>query len=412
MQRYNNDCLKGGICREAMLIYCCLFCLVLFSLTVKAADNLRISIITCQPGDELYTLFGHTALRVQETDSLGNTYSDVMFNYGAFDYNADKFVYRFLKGETDYVLAAEPSEHFLLRYAEDRCWVSEQELNLTDEEKTRLFGILKENILPENRTYRYNWLYYNCTNRAKEVVEAAVDGRIEYRKAFGGTTTAREILHRYTSGHPWKKFGIDFILGEEIDRELTHDQQMFIPEIYKDEINHAVIVGSDGNERPLVKAERYAVEPDATRQAQTSESSKMVFLAVWIVILALVAFIIYKEIKRRRTYKWIDVAICAIVGLVGILITFFFFCSEHPGMSTNWLVIIFNPIPLAFIPFIIRRKTKYVCMLALLGYVAGLITMRCMHQDSTTWGFCLLASILLLRILVNSHLNGKNKKII
>lgn len=377
------------------------------SLNVAGTDSLGVSILTCAPGDILYTLYGHTAIRVQifNADTLAMLPKDIVFNYGAFDYNADKFVYRFLKGETDYIIAAEPAERFFAEYQnEKKARVWEQVLNLSHDEKARLFEFLRYNCAPENRMYRYNWLYNNCTNRAKEVIDACVDGKVEYR-ASKKELTAREILHRYTKVDSWIKFGVDFILGQEIDRELTQAQQMFIPDIYSNELDSAVIVASDGSERKMVLDRAVPVNLER-KDREDKCNMPMIVFGVIFVGLAICSF---KEWERKKTYKWIDVTLSAIVGLVGCLITFFFFFSEHPGFDTNWWVIIFNPIPLAFIPSIIKRRTKYACRIALFGFVVGIIVMLLTHQNSLTLEFVVLALILLMRILVNLYLNGKNK---
>ena len=375
---------------------------------IPQSDSLRISVVTCAPGGEIYTLFGHTAIRVQivNPDTLSRLPDDIIFNYGAFNYHADGFAWRFLKGETDYILAAEPAVYFFREYRnEKKARVWEQELNLSHDEKASLFGFLRFNCAPENRMYRYNWLYYNCTNRAKEVIDACVDGKVEYRSAEK-ELVAREILHRYTKVDSWIRLGIDFILGAEIDRPLTKFQQMFIPDIYSQELDSAVVVGNDGVERNLVKGTAVLVDWERNDGEDTVNWPMIVFCGV----LAVLLVCSYLEYRRRRTYRWIDVGVSAIVGVVGCLVTFFFFFSEHPGLSTNWWVIIFNPLPLFFIPSLIKRKTATATCVGLILLVLGLVVLRLNHQGVSTEMY-VLASILLLRLLLNSRIeNSKTDK--
>ncbi|MCQ2095413.1 MAG: DUF4105 domain-containing protein [Bacteroidaceae bacterium] len=321
-------------------------------------DSLTISIVTCAPGDDMYTLFGHTAIRVREaraTDSLRTGYTEVcdwIFNYGAFNFRSDRFVYRFLKGETDYVLAAEPSGMFFGDLGKEGRLGIEQVLNLNRSEKRRVFDFLKHNILPENRMYRYNWLYYNCTNRAKEVIENAVEGRVEYR-APGAPRSAREILGDYTKVNSWITFGLDLILGSEIDRLLdTRDARMFIPQVYQHELDSAVIVADDGSERPLVSEVLYPVSGRECGREDPVDQP----LVLMIVMLAAAFAASALEMRRGRIFVWIDVSVVALIGLAGCLVAFLFFLSDHPGTSTNLWVIVFNPLVLGLIPLIVRRR--------------------------------------------------------
>ena len=125
-------------------------------------DSIRISLLTCAPGEEIYSLFGHTAIRY-ENPSQG---IDVVFNYGLFSFNTPNFILRFSLGETDYQLGATDYAHFAAEYAFFGRSVWQQTLNLTEREKAELIRLLQENYRPENRVYRYNFFYDNCATPA------------------------------------------------------------------------------------------------------------------------------------------------------------------------------------------------------------------------------------------------------
>ena len=137
-------------------------------------DSIRVSLMTCSPGSEIYALFGHTAIRVE----IPSQDIDWVYNYGMFSFNTPHFVLRFVTGETDYQLGIIPYPYFEEEYRERGSYVVEQELNLRPEEKVRLVGILQRNYLPENRTYRYNYFYDNCTTRARDRIEESIAGRV------------------------------------------------------------------------------------------------------------------------------------------------------------------------------------------------------------------------------------------
>ena len=162
---------------------------------------------------------------------------------------------RFVKGETDYQLGIVPFRYFEAEYALRGSDVYQQELNLTQTEKEDLLHRLERNYLPENRTYRYNYFYDNCTTRARDRIEQSIAGQVVYGDSLNGRTY-RSVVHEFTSGAEWSEFGIDLCLGKEADEEITQRQQMFSPFYMKHYASQARIVDAEGKTRPLVLAER------------------------------------------------------------------------------------------------------------------------------------------------------------
>ena len=82
------------------------FWLICFTLSAQnpqsssKSPSLQVSLITCGPGEELYSKFGHSALRIRDV-SQG---FDVIYNYGLFDFNAPNFYLNFVKGKLRYFL--------------------------------------------------------------------------------------------------------------------------------------------------------------------------------------------------------------------------------------------------------------------------------------------------------------------
>lgn len=175
-------------------------------------------------GTEIYELFGHTAIRY-ENPAEGK---DLVFNYGIFSFNTPNFVLRFVKGETDYRLGVVPYSYFEGEYAVRGSSVYQQTLNLTDEEKQKIWDLLEENYRPGNRIYRYNYFYDNCTTRARDKIEDCIDGKVVYPQAEEGVTF-RDIVHRCTKGNEWDELGIDLCLGSEADVPIDGRKQMFAP---------------------------------------------------------------------------------------------------------------------------------------------------------------------------------------
>lgn len=191
---------------------------------VPQTDSIQFSLLTCAPGSEIYALFGHTAIRYQNF-SKG---VDLVFNYGMFSFDTPHFVYRFVKGETDYQLGITPYSYFESEYAFRGSSVYQQVLNLTYLEKISLLKLLQDNYLPENRVYRYNYFYDNCTTRARDQIERSIQGKVVY-PSVDWHKTFRGIVHEFTKGSPWDELGIDLCLGAEADKPIDLRQQMFAP---------------------------------------------------------------------------------------------------------------------------------------------------------------------------------------
>ncbi|MBR7043265.1 MAG: DUF4105 domain-containing protein, partial [Prevotella sp.] len=166
------------------------------------ADSLQISLLTCGPGQEVYSIYGHTAIRVKNLA----TGDDIVVNYGVFDMSKSHFVLRFIFGLTDYTIVITDFSHFCAEYAYDKRWVKEQPLNLTPSEKLRIEEALMENYRPENRVYRYNIFYDNCTTRARDMIVENLDGKVAYPSTMLATPY-RELIYQYSYRHPWTKFG-------------------------------------------------------------------------------------------------------------------------------------------------------------------------------------------------------------
>jgi hypothetical protein len=306
-----------------------------------ADDSLVVSLLTCSPGTEAYTLFGHTALYVaRAADPRGG----LVFNYGMFRYDSENFIYRFLKGETDYELGAEPVDAFMGRYLSRGFTVWEQTLAMTQEEKAALKDALEVNYRPENRMYRYSYLYDNCTTRALDVVRAALGHEAVAWAPNDSVMTYRDVLHRFTASAPWTGFGIDLILGSELDRETSGEQTFWIPQ------------------RLMAGMETAEVRPDGRRLVASTRTWKLdvgmdpaagfplsPMQVMWAVLAASVAVTLV-DWKRRRLSCWLDVVLWLVQGIAGFLVAFLFFFSEHPAVGSNWLVIMLNPLALLLIP--------------------------------------------------------------
>lgn len=320
-------------------------------------DSIQFSLLTCSPGTEIYSLFGHTAIRYQNYTQN----KDIVFNYGMFSFSSPNFIYRFVKGETDYQLGVNDFRSFEAEYMFRGSSVYQQILNLTYEEKLKLQNLLFTNYLPQNRVYRYNYFYDNCTTRARDQIEKCIDGDVEYPNSVPDKTF-RGIIHEFTKGFDWEEFGIDLCLGAGADKPIGIRQQMFSPFYMRSFAESAFIKDENGNTRPLVLREEVVVDADTVDAADSSFPFSPIACATFFLFLNVV--IAFVQIVRKKIYWFWDLILYLSQGLAGCIIAFLFFFSIHPTVDSNWLILLFNPIPLFYLPFMVyndikRKKDKW-----------------------------------------------------
>ena len=309
-------------------------------------DSLEISLLTCYPGNEVYSYYGHTAIRVTDA-AKGN---DFVVNYGVFSFNQPYFIPKFIFGLTDYEMGIISFRDFQAEYTYFHRPVIQQVLNLTGEEKQKIMQALTENYTTAARVYRYNFLYTNCTTKAKDILTENLSGRLEYADRKDSYPSYRAMLHQCNKNHPWASFGNDLLLGVKADMPTDHNEQAFLPFNLMNDFKQAVIIDSKGQRRPLVKKTFMAL--DTPTDAVATSPYPTPTLCAWMVVLGVVAICGIEAYSKKRLWLF-DTVGMLLIGCAGILITAMFF-SQHPTTSTNLQVLLLNPLPLVFI----YRTTK------------------------------------------------------
>ena len=332
-------------------------------------DSVEISLLTCQPHDEVYSLYGHTAIRYH--DMRKDKEVDVAFNYGVFDFKKPYFVLRFVFGLTDYELGVYPFNIFLKEYRHFGSMVTEQVLNLTSEEKLLLHEALRQNLQPENSVYRYNYFYNNCTTKARDIIEKCITGKTEYAERENFTPTYREMVHEMTRNHPWARFGNDLLLGIKADQPTTLRQQEFLPYNLMYDFDHAQIY-ENGQYRPLVKERRTALPGGVQIVKQEFPLSPMA-CAILLTVTGLILLIL--QWRSKRSFLFWDILLMLTIGTIGIMLSLMLF-SQHPTVSLNLQILLFNPLPWFFLwPVIKGRQNRYwlvSCVLIALFFIGSL----------------------------------------
>lgn len=315
--------------------------ILLFSINIKAqdkptADQFEVSLITCYPGQIVYELYGHTAIRIKYGQM------DKVYNFGLFSFDKPNFIYRFVKGETDYVLGGYPFFRFVPEYINRNSKIVEQVLNLSQPQAKELYSELEYLALPENREYRYNYVLDNCATRPRDMIEKVVGG-IQYPTPKDTTLTFRDMMRSYSVNYPWYQLGIDLALGSGIDYTLTTREQMFAPVYLMKAFDKATFKDANGKDCPLVSRTNILFNgSESPVLPPTPWYISPIFISL--LALLLILWITYNDIKKKKVSNWIDFIWFTLSGLMGCLLFFLIFCSTHEATSPNYLAFWLNPL--------------------------------------------------------------------
>lgn len=298
----------------------------------------EISILTCHAGPEIYELCGHTAIRINRPGV-----SDYVVNYGLFDFNSPNFVYRFVKGETDYMVGAHPTDMFLESYRRQGRTVEESLLNLTPEQAIELERLLLDNMKPENRQYRYNYVKDNCATRPLAMIERAIGAPLQLA-GDDQPTTFRNEMRRYHANYPWYQFGIDLALGSGIDYPISQHEKAFAPIALGRMLDRAVLTDSLGNTIPALSAHRIVVEGNPSGAVQPPTPWYLRPVTIFWLLFALALSLNVRDIVKRSPSRWFDTIYFSACGVAGILVAFLVIISTHEATSPNWLLLWLNPL--------------------------------------------------------------------
>ena len=364
-------------------------------------DSVRVSLVTFYPGSEPHNIWGHSEIRVQQGPI------DLYFNYGVFDFQAPAFMWRFMLGETDYLCMPVPRAYATMGMEGRR--MVEQELNLPQDRAIAVRNFLWYNAQPENRTYRYKFLSDNCSTRPRDIIEMAAGEGLQYPAMGDTTVTYRDILAHYCRNYAWEKFGIDLVLGWDVDTVLDQRATMFIPMILMDAIDHATIK-TDSLTMPLVKATTVPVDASTAGKVKPPTPWYISPMAVALVVLLLTLLVSSRDWRRRDVSRWFDTMLFTTGGLAGCLLFFLIFFSTHEATSPNINVAWLHPLLLllAVLPWFKKTRTAAGWLHALNALVVSLLMLAWPWQPQVgNIAFFPLMAALVVRSLTNVWLLGK-----
>lgn len=302
-----------------------LSCFLGNSQSVELSPISKISLLTVGTGEDLAAKFGHSAIRLQEP-TLG---IDEVYGYGTYDFDDPNFYLNFTRGKLAYTISRIPFKYFEYSYEQEKRWVKEQVLDLDLEQRNKIIAFLEHNLLPENKKYKYDFLFDNCATRIPMVFEKTLGSTFTFDYGYlENRYTFRELIRQNLNPNTWSNFGIDLALGSVIDREATPHEHLFLPIYVYKQIKHTTL-----NNKPFVKKEKIIL--DIPKQ----EDSTVFFLTpgFWLgLLLGLVIWITYFDYKNKRRTQWLDFALFMTTGLAGVLILFLWFGTDHLATKMNF----------------------------------------------------------------------------
>ncbi|PZP41183.1 MAG: hypothetical protein DI598_18515, partial [Pseudopedobacter saltans] len=315
------------------------------------SSGMRISVLTCAPGPELYSTFGHTAIRV--VDSA--TFSDVVYNYGVIgetlNYDDPRFYIRFMQGKIKYMLDAYSFRDFMYEYQSEQRSVWEQELNLSDIQKKELLAKLTDNLKEDKRYYKYDFWLDNCSTRPRDILYNSLSGLKLEKPIIQPNTTPRMLIHSYLdkAGQSWSKLGIDILLGQLMDKPINDKGAMFLPEYLMKGLTNTT-----NNGKPIVSTQKTILDLPSP-----IEPSGQYVPFTFVLIFSVVYFGLYWLLrKKKNSYKVLDSFLFFLTGLLGLLLVVMWTMTDHTVCKNNWNILWAIPTNV-IIAFLNQKKRKW-----------------------------------------------------
>ena len=353
--------MKKNIYKKLLrLIYIFTFLHLHIFTLAQDSSHLRISLLTCTPGEELYSTFGHSAFRVVDSSSV----TDVVYNYGTFNFDDDGFYLKFVRGKLLYYVSTATIDEFKEEYQFYKRGITEQVLNLSPAEKINIQQALNNNLREENKYYQYDFFLDNCTTRLRDIIKKYSDIPIVFKPVMPTGTTFRQAIHQYLNKNnkDWSKLGIDILLGAPTDAVMTTEQMQFLPD------NLMKSLDSGNVNWPLVSQ-----VSDILKMSDTYTTGNKNSLSPTIIFTILLGFIIalgfVKNNFIQNTLHGFYGLFFFLTGLLGCILIFMWLGTDHAMCKNNFNLLWAWPTHVVAALFINTKKrwVKKYCLFTIIG---------------------------------------------
>lgn len=335
--------------KRTILILATLLLIYRPSIIAQEAPEAELYLLTCGPGTETYSIYGHSALRVV----IPGKNSDTVYNWGVFDFSTSNFAWKFAKGRLKYSLGVSSYDRFLKEYFVEARWVVSQKLNIETDEIRKIFDLISENLKPENVSYKYDFFYDNCSTRIRDLIEKALADKMLYppEKPSRELMTFRELIGKYEKGYPWLQLGTDLLIGSPADKKASFRNTMFLPLELKDGLSEC-LVRREGKMIPLLTDPVVVVDfPSPVAK------ERLLVSPLFILSLLLIAMIIITSaLRTRKVNDIIDIVLFSVFSGLAVMMIFFNFFADHVETKWNLNIIWLSPfIFLCLISLILKK---------------------------------------------------------
>ncbi len=361
--------------------------MLLISQFCFAENTPEISILTCWAGDEVYSVFGHSAIRIVDGET------DIVYNFGMFDFETSNFTLKFVTGRLEYRLGIEKTEDFIKQYSDDNRRVSEQNLNLSKQEKTELIEKLDFLYKPENRSYIYSFLEKNCSTEIRDLL---IEVGVEFPKETLEKTN-RDLINLHLRKQRWLRFGTNLLLGKSLDKKSGRFESMFLPKFLKQEINKATLNG-----QTLVKSE--TVLNKTKSKEEINWYNWISPFVVFSILLLVYLFVKSKSVESIFIFS---------IGSIGMILLTMGLFSDHPEVKNNLNILWSNPLYYFYLP--VFKNDHFKKPLAYVLLTMLLMTVLIWIAGYQSFDIGIIPLLMILTIINIKYINNKfiltNKRI-
>lgn len=332
-------------------------------------SDITISVLTCAPGKEIYSIYGHNAIRIQDR----STQSDIVYNYGTFDFDTPGFTAKFMRGKLPYLLATDDFVRFMREYQYFERAVTEQVLDLDSIQKQEILDALAVNMKPENRAYKYDFFMDNCATRLRDILKNNIAG-LTWDQTNASDKTFRQIIKEYQKPLPWTDFGIDLIIGAKADRKTTLMEETFIPDYLA---NALVNVTVNNGTKKIVQSNKVLITFPEGKEANKIITFLLSPFFFFLILLIVEVNILMRSLKKQQN-KWIpryDKLWLWVITFCSLLMVFMWVGTDHIPTKDNWNLLWASPlIPIWW--WMMKKgsaRVKYLSYFLLLGISISII---------------------------------------
>lgn len=381
--------------KRTILIPAILLIISRIAIAAQEAPAAELYLLTCGPGTETYSIYGHSALRVV----IPSNNSDMVYNWGVFDFATTNFAWKFAKGRLKYSLGVTSSDRFLREYFSEQRWVVSQKLNVENDEIRLISDLISENLKPENVSYKYDFFYDNCSTRIRDLIEKALGDGLVYppEKPSRELLTFRSLIGKYEKGYPWLQFGTDLLIGSPADKKASFRNTMFLPLELKDGLSEC-LVRREGKMIPLL------TDPVLVVDFPTPEAKeKLLASPLFILSLLLIAMIILTAaIRTRKANDIIDLILFSVFSVLAVLLIFFNFFADHIETKWNLNIIWLSPFLFICLVSLILKKDRSLWFRVVFFMTTAFLAFLVILPQDINNAFVPLILIIMLRSSIRS----------